>query len=410
MHRVRFPDVTRRPLLLVAVLVGVLVVALAGVGLARLAGHGGGVAGALRAVAHGAAPTTPPARVTVLPRNGARGVALDAQAKVAVEGGRIRSVRVTDPAGQRLPGLLLHGGRSWASTGALAPATRYRLVVEAVNGAGSPTRRVSSFTTLRPVAQLRASIMPLDGETVGVGLPIGVWFNQPVADRAAVERHLQVASSKPVKGAWHWFNDREVHYRPRSYWPAGAQVTLAARLAGVDAGQGVWGVADRTVRFRIGDRHVSIVNVNTHRMKVTSGGHTLKVLPVSTGREKYPTTNGVHFVVSKAQDELMDSATVGIPRDSPDGYYEHVFWSVRISDSGEFVHAAPWSVASQGNANVSHGCVNLSTEDATWFFKLARRGDVVEVVGSPKKPGRSFGTVDWNLSWAAWTAGSALRG
>jgi lipoprotein-anchoring transpeptidase ErfK/SrfK len=149
------------------------------------------------------------------------------------------------------------------------------------------------------------------------------------------------------------------------------------------------------------------VNANTHRMRVTSNGHTLKVLPVSTGRDKYPTTNGIHFVIEKTQDELMDSATVGIPRDSPDGYYEHVFWSVRISNSGEFVHAAPWSVGSQGHANVSHGCVNLSTADATWFYKQARRGDVVQVVGSPKKPGNSFGVVDWNLSWAAWLAGSA---
>jgi lipoprotein-anchoring transpeptidase ErfK/SrfK len=131
---------------------------------------------------------------------------------------------------------------------------------------------------------------------------------------------------------------------------------------------------------------------------------------MSAGRPKYPTTNGIHFTLEKAKQVIMDSATVGIPRNSPDGYYEKVSWNVRISNTGEFVHAAPWSVGSQGNANVSHGCVNLSTENATWFFKLARRGDVVEVVGSPKKPGGSFGTVDWNMSWAAWTAGSALRG
>ena len=78
--------------------------------------------------------------------------------------------------------------------------------------------------------------MPLDGETVGVGLSIGIWFSQPVADRAAVERRLQVTSSKPVTGAWHWFNDSEVHYRPRDYWPSGSRVTLRTRLAGTDAG------------------------------------------------------------------------------------------------------------------------------------------------------------------------------
>ena len=241
--------------------------------------------------------------------------------------------------------------------------------------------------------------MPLDGETVGVGLPIGVWFSQPVADRAAVERRLQVTSSKPVTGAWHWFADNEVHYRPRSYWPSGSRVTLRARLAGADAGRGVWGVADRTIRFRIGERRVSVVDVRTHRMKVVSGGRTLRVLPVSTGRERYPTTNGVHFVLEKTPVKLMDSSTVGIPRNSPGGYYQRVAWSVRISNSGEFVHAAPWSTGSQGRANVSHGCVNLSTANAAWFYRLTRRGDVVEVRGSPKRPGASFGVADWNMSW-----------
>ena len=158
-------------------------------------------------------------------------------------------------------------------------------------------------------------------------------------------------------------------------------------------------MADRTIRFRIGERRVSVVDVRTHRMKVTSGGRTLRVLPVSTGRERYPTTNGVHFVLEKTPVKLMDSSTVGIPRNSPGGYYQRVAWSVRISNSGEFVHAAPWSTGSQGRANVSHGCVNLSTANAAWFYRLTRRGDVVEVRGSPKRPGTSFGVADWNMSW-----------
>jgi lipoprotein-anchoring transpeptidase ErfK/SrfK len=145
-------------------------------------------------------------------------------------------------------------------------------------------------------------------------------------------------------------------------------------------------------------------------MKVTSGGRTLRVIPVSTGRDKYPTTNGVHFVLEKLADKVMDSATIGIPRDAPDGYYLHVAWAVRISASGEFVHAAPWSVAAQGHANVSYGCVNLSTADARWFYGRSRRGDVVEVVHSAKAPTGSFGVADWNMSWSAWLAGSALTG
>jgi lipoprotein-anchoring transpeptidase ErfK/SrfK len=349
-----------------------------------------------------------PVRLTVSPRNHATKVALDARARVVAEAGRLRAVKVTGAGGRQLAGHLATDGRSWVSAGALAPATRYQLVADAVDDAGTPARRQSSFTTLRPRAELRAAVMPLDGETVGVGLPIGVWFSQPVADRAAVERRLQVSSSTKLTGAWHWFAANEVHYRPKAYWPAGSRVTLRARLAGTDAGDGVWGVADRTIRFRIGERRVSVVDVRAHRMKVTSGGRTLRVLPVSTGRERYPTTNGVHFVIEKTQDKLMDSSTIGIPRNSPGGYYQHVAWSVRISNSGEFVHAAPWSTGSQGRANVSHGCVNLSTANAAWYFRLTRRGDVVEVRGSPRRPGSSFGVADWNMGWSRWLAGSAL--
>jgi lipoprotein-anchoring transpeptidase ErfK/SrfK len=389
----------------------VVAVALVVVGVVTLVGDGGG-AGRSGNMAKGAKGNgrTPvdPVRLTVTPRDKATKVALDARAKVVADSGRLRAVKVTAGGGRRLAGKLDTDGRSWMSTGVLAPATRYRVVADAVDDAGAPAREQTSFTTLAPRAELRAAIMPLDGETVGVGLPIGVWFNEPVADRGAVERRLQVRSSKRVTGAWHWFNDREVHYRPRSYWPAGAKVTVAARLAGTDAGGGLWGVADRTVSFRIGERRVSVVDVRTHRMKVTSGGKTLRVLPVSTGREKYPTTNGVHFVIEKNAVKLMDSSTVGIPRNSPGGYYQKVGWSVRISNSGEFVHAAPWSTGSQGRANVSHGCVNLSTANAAWYFGLTRRGDVVEVRGSPKRPGASFGVADWNMSWSRWLAGSAL--
>ena len=387
----------------------VVAVALVVVGVVTLGGDGAGRSGnaAKGAKGNGRTPVDP-VRLTVTPRDKAAKVALDARAKVVADSGRLRAVKVTAGGWRRLAGKLDTDGRSWMSTGVLAPATRYRVVADAVDDAGAPAREQTSFTTLAPRAELRAAIMPLDGETVGVGLPIGVWFNEPVADRAAVERRLQVSSSKRVTGAWHWFNDREVHYRPRSYWPAGAKVTVAARLAGTDAGGGLWGVADRTVSFRIGERRVSVVDVRTHRMKVTSGGKTLRVLPVSTGREKYPTTNGVHFVIEKNAVKLMDSSTVGIPRNSPAGYYQKVGWSVRISNSGEFVHAAPWSTGSQGRANVSHGCVNLSTANAAWYFGLTRRGDVVEVRGSPKRPGASFGVADWNMSWSRWLAGSAL--
>lgn len=400
----------KRPLPLT---IALLTAAAVGLGGATLAGafSSQGVPGLLGS-GHADTTTTPLPAVSLRlsPGNRASNVRLDAHAKVVASGGTIRSVRVTGPDGAPLDGQFAKGHRSWTSTAVLVPESRYRMIVVGTNPSGAVTRKVTSFTTLAPAATLNASVMPLNGETVGVGMPIAVFFNAPVSDRAAVERHLKVSTSTKVEGGWRWFNDKEIHYRPKAYWPTGTKVTLHADLAGVDAGNGVWGGHDREIGFTIGARHVSLVNVNAHNMKVTSAGKTVKVFPMSAGRPKYPTTNGIHFTLEKAKTVTMDSATVGIPRDSPDGYFEKVHWNVRISNTGEFVHAAPWSVGSQGSTNVSHGCVNLSVANATWFYNFSQRGDIVQVVGSPKQPNDwSLGVVDWNLPWSQWLSGSALR-
>jgi lipoprotein-anchoring transpeptidase ErfK/SrfK len=360
----------------------------------------------------GPATTTPLPAVSLKlsPGNKASGIRPDAHARVTASGGSIRSVRLTGPDGKAVAGQFAKGHRSWTSAGQLSLSTRYRMSVVGVNPSGVVTRKTSSFTTLEPAAVLSASVMPLDGETVGVGMPIAIFFNQPVANRAAVERKLEVTSTPKAVGGWRWFNDKEVHYRPKAYWPSGTKVRLHVGIAGVDAGNGVWGGRGRDIGFTIGQRHISVVNVNSHQMKVTSNGKTVKTFPMSAGRPKYPTTNGIHFTLEKAKTVTMDSATVGIPRDSPDGYFETVHWNVRISNTGEFVHAAPWSVGSQGSANVSHGCVNLSVANATWFYNFSQRGDIVQVVGSPKKPNDwSLGVVDWNMPWSQWISGSALH-
>src|SRR6266542_2887570 len=380
----------KRPLPLAITL---LVAAAVGLGGATLAGafSGSGVPGLVGSGhASGTAPPLPAVSLTLTPANTASGVRPDAHAKVVASGGTIRSVRVTGPDGKPLDGKFADGHRSWTSTAVLSLGSRYRMSVVGVNPSGVVTRRTSSFTTLEPAALLNASVMPLDGETVGVGMPIAIFFSQPVSNRAAVERRLHVTTSGQVDGAWRWFNDKEVHYRPRAYWPSGTKVTLDVDLNGVDA--------------------VSVVNVNSHTMTVTSGSKTVKVSPISAGRPKYPTTNGIHFTLEKAKTVTMDSATVGIPRDSPDGYFEQVHWNVRISNTGEFVHAAPGWVGARGSANDSHGCVNLSVANATWFYNFSQRGDIVQVVGSPKQPNDwALGVVDWNVPWSQWLSGSALH-
>lgn len=97
------------------------------------------------------------------------------------------------------------------------------------------------------------------------------------------------------------------------------------------------------------------------------------------GRPEYPTPVGTYTVLAKERDVLMDSSSVGIPVDSPDGYKLDVEYAVRITRRGIFVHSAPWAVNALGHENISHGCISLSTEDAEWYFNTVNVGDPVIV-------------------------------
>jgi lipoprotein-anchoring transpeptidase ErfK/SrfK len=296
----------------------------------------------------------------------------------------------------------------WTPETPLAYDTRYTLTASAVNADDEEVTATSTFTTVTPESLSTPSIGPLDGQTVGVGMPIRVWFDAPVADKAAVESHLEVTSSTPTDGAWNWFSDTEVHFRPSTYWPADTDVTLDANLYGVDFGEGVWGEKNRTVSFSIGAKHVSIADAASHMMEVYDGDQLVQTYPISAGSPDNPSYNGPHVVTELNRDRIMDSSTYGVPVDSPGGYRTPVEYAVRISDSGEFVHAAPWSVAQQGNTNVSHGCINMSTERAAWFFDFSRPGDIVEIRNSTAGDLRSD-IYDWTIPWDQWQAGSALK-
>jgi lipoprotein-anchoring transpeptidase ErfK/SrfK len=146
-------------------------------------------------------------------------------------------------------------------------------------------------------------------------------------------------------------------------------------------------------------------------MKVYDGDQLVKTFPMSAGGPDFPSRNGAHVVTELNRDRVMDSSTYGVPVDSPDGYRTPVEFAVRLSNNGEFVHAAPWSVAQQGSENVSHGCINLSTERARWFFGFTQPGDVVEIVNSdgPTLSAADGDIYDWAIPWDEWQAGSALK-
>ena len=353
--------------------------------------------------------TAPPLNslITVNPGNGVTGVPLDAPVTVTAKTGRLASVEVADAAGTNLVGTLDPTGTSWTSSQPLEASSTY-VVNVLVTRPGSPTARARArFTTVTPAALVSTSLWPDNGLSVGIGQPIVVKLTQPVTDpaaRQALLARLHVAASAPVALGSYWFSPTELHLRPQTPWASGTRISVSADLDGWNAGGGNWGRGSDAVQFSVGDARVSTADLSTHKMTVTDNGRVVAVYPISAGSPTYPTMNGVHIVLDRQSQVHMISSSVGIPVHSPAGYDETVYWDVHISDSGEYVHAAPWSVSSQGSQNVSHGCVNLSPTNAQQFFGFSRVGDIVYVVGGPRQPvPGDHGVMDWTTPWPAWT-------
>jgi len=347
------------------------------------------------------------AKLSVVPANGAADVRPDQPVVVTASGEKIAQVTVT-AAGKPAEGQLSADGATWKTRWTLAPGTQYQVSARTEKG----TTVTSSFTTLKPAQTISASATgPEDGGKAGVGMPIILNFNAPVYNQAEVEKALEVKLSKPVEGAWRWVSRQQLVYRPRAYWPVGQKVELTAHLKGVRAAKDVYAVKDLTYGFTVGDEVISTVDTKTHMMTVRRNGEVVKKIPISAGRatkRAYTTTNGVHLTMEKAASVVADSATVGIPKGSPEYYKLDLKWAVRISNSGEYVHAAPWSVGSQGSDNVSHGCVNASTENAKWFYDNSAPGDIVIVTGTDRELESDNGWGFWQMSWDKWMDGSAL--
>lgn len=331
------------------------------------------------------------------------------------DGSRITDVTATDAAGRYLRGKLSADGLSWQSTTALAAGAHYTVRVSTEDGDGHPGRKVLGFDTTPADAGLHVAFGP-DAGTYGVGQPITAELSTPVktaAARAVVESNLLVSSApQAAPGSWYWVDDRTLHYRPGSYWPAHAQIDVRSTLNGVKVQKNLFGGADKPLTLHTGDRIEAITDAASDHMTFKDDGKVIRTIPVTTGKPGFDTRNGIKVVLAKESFVQMKSSTVGIAAGSSDSYDLPVYWATRVTWSGEYVHAAPWSEGSQGYANVSHGCTGMSTDNAHWFFDHVRQGDIVQVVNSKGPTMTPFdnGFGDWNLDTAKWQQGSALGG
>jgi lipoprotein-anchoring transpeptidase ErfK/SrfK len=375
----------------------------------------------------GTAPTAEPVaapQVTITPADGAGKARPDKGVKVKVANGVLEMVTVTTRAGNRtakkVPGELSEDKTSWRSR-TLVPGSSYQVTATAKNDQGRTATVTSTFKTVQIANPLTiADITPMSGETVGIGMPIQVTFDQPVTDKAAVERALEVESTKPAVGAWYWMSSRLVVFRTKNgqYWQPNQRVTLTARLAGVRAAKDVYGAADVSRKFKIGDAHVTTVSTKTKKAVFRRNGKVVKRSGVSAGKggrvrngvDTYLTTSGIHLTMSKHLEERMTSEWMGVdPKDKKNGGYDlKLPHAVRISSTGEYLHASPDRYWAFGRTNASHGCVNLPPPVAEWFYEFSYRGDPVIVTGSKRGLDWNNGWSFYEMPWSQWVKGSAL--
>lgn len=327
------------------------------------------------------------------------------------DGHRITDVIATDAAGRYVRGKLSADGTRWRSTSQLAAGAHYTVRVSTEDRKGHPGRRVIGFDTAAADKLLRVTFGP-DAGTYGVGQPLTAELSAPVKGRdarALVERNLHVSSAPAAsEGAWYWVDNRTLHYRPRVYWPTHARIDVTSTLDGVHVQKALYGGPAKPLTLRTGDRVEAITDARSDYMTFKRNGRTVRTLPVTTGKPGFSTRNGFKVILGQEPFVRMNSVTVGIAPGSSEAYDLPVHWATRVTWSGEYVHAAPWSVASQGRANVSHGCTGMSMSNAKWFFDQVRPGDIVRVINSLGDTMTPFdnGFGDWNLSWAQWKQGS----
>lgn len=363
------------------------------------------------ATATSASPTLPPkpARLTISPTPEGEPVSPDTPVSVSVADGTLDEVEVKNKKGAALTGTQTE--TSWTSDRNLTPATTYTLTATATGTDGKQQTEELTFETLTPGIDATYRIL-YDKETVGIGMPVSIQFDSKVTtkeQRAAVEKHVDLTVTPQQEGAWGWLDNRQLMWRPKAYFKPGTTVQVKTNFAGLQTGPTKWVGKDDSGGFTVGSAMVSTVNIKTHHMTVTKDSKVLRTIPVSSGRPgpETETRSGTKVIISKEDRITMDSATIGIPKGSPGYYSIDTDYNMRVTWTGEFLHSAPWSVGSQGNSNVSHGCVNMAPANAQWMYEISKPGDIVKFVGSSRPFLPTDGIGVWTYTFAEWQKQSA---
>jgi lipoprotein-anchoring transpeptidase ErfK/SrfK len=360
-----------------------------------------------------ATPSGPaPVQLTMSVTEGAT-VPVDTLLTVTATAGSITDVAMTftDPkAGpQTVQGTLAPDSATWTAGSLLEPGVKYQVVATGQNLAGVQATTTTSFSAQNLSLKQQIFPMILSGGTVGVAMPVVVRFDVPVTDRAAFQKHMTVTSTPAQEGSWGWLSSTEVHWRPKELWQAGTQVSIVVDINSVPAGNGTYGQKSVSGGMTIARSVVLNANLASHYLQVVIDGAVVKTIPITGGKPGFLSRSGKKVLKEKFAALTMNSETVGIAKTSPDYYnLSNVQYAMRETDSGEFLHAAPWSVGSQGRANVSHGCIGMSTANGAWLFSNCNVGDLINVTGTTRGLEKGNGWTDWNVSYDEFRKDSAL--
>lgn len=340
-------------------------------------------------------------------KDGDKGVSPAMPMAFKVDDGKFTNVTLTNPDGKQVQGTLAADGRTWETAEVLGYGRTYQLTADAIGLGGENSTRLS-FTTSSPNNQTKPYLTVAEGEVVGIGQPVAIQFDENIPDRKAAQEAIEITTTPAVEGAFYWVNNREVRWRPEHFWAPGTRVDIKVNVYGKDLGNGLYGQQNITSHFVVGDATIFTADDNTKQVTVEQNGQVVRTMPTAMGKDSTPTPNGVYIIADRHEHIIMDSSTYGVSVNSADGYRTPVDWATRMSYSGIFFHSAPWSLGDQGYRNVSHGCLNLSPENARWVFNTAKRGDIAIVkntVGGTLSGVDGLG--DWNIPWEQWKAGNA---
>ena len=360
----------------------------------------------------GAAPATN-ARIIVSPKFGTTDIGPTSGVTITTFNATITDLTVTGSDGRTVAGTIESGGATWTLTDRLRFGTTYTFAGKATDTAGTEVPIEGQLTTVNPSSTQGLNWVVEENGTYGVGQPIIIVFDGQVANQAEAEKALKVTTDKgDIVGSWGWLQDEDiqgkglqsqVHWRPKDFWPANTKVTVQADMYGVDFGNGTWGGDDVTRNFTIGRSLIVTADVNSFRLKVEQDGVQVRDYPVSYGKgdNDRATRSGIHLVQRKYPDYDMCNAAFnycGVK----------VTWAVRINNNGEFIHENDSTIPYQGIANVSHGCVNMSTANAKDFYDMAIIGDPVIVSNTGQNMSEQDYIYDWIYSYQQWKGLSAL--